>query len=51
MTVTTARSPFGYRFAIVGDAVGSRLNKDGLFSAHVTASHLADDNLGRGAVR
>jgi hypothetical protein len=41
MTVTTARSPFGYRFAIIGDAVGSRLNKDGLFSAHVTASRLA----------
>jgi hypothetical protein len=41
MTVTTAKSPFGDRFAIIGDAVGSRLNKDGLFSAHVTASLLA----------
>jgi flavin-dependent dehydrogenase len=41
MTVTTATSPFGDRFAIIGDAVGSRLNKDGLFSAHVTASRLA----------
>ncbi len=41
MTVTTARSPFGDRFAIIGDAVGMRLNKDGLFSAHVTASRLA----------
>jgi len=41
MAVTTARSPFGDRFAIIGDAVGSRLNKDGLFSAHVTASQLA----------
>jgi flavin-dependent dehydrogenase len=41
MTVTPARSPFGDRFAIIGDAVGSRLNKDGLFSAHVTASVLA----------
>jgi hypothetical protein len=41
MAVTTARSPFGDRFAIIGDAVGSRLNKDGLFSAHVTASRLA----------
>ena len=30
MTVTTATSPFGDRFAIIGDAVGSRLNKDGL---------------------
>ncbi len=41
MAVTPARSPFGDRFAIIGDAVGSRLNKDGLFSAHVTASRLA----------
>jgi hypothetical protein len=41
MTVTTARSPFGDRFAIIGDAVGSRLNKDGLYSAHVTAHRLA----------
>ena len=41
MTVTPARSPFGDRFAIIGDAVGSRLNKDGMFSAHVTASRLA----------
>jgi hypothetical protein len=41
MTVTTAKSPYGDRFAIIGDAVGSRLNKDGLYSAHVTASRLA----------
>jgi flavin-dependent dehydrogenase len=41
MTVSTAKCPFGDRFAIIGDAVGSRLNKDGLFSAHVTASRLA----------
>jgi hypothetical protein len=41
MTVTTAKCPFGDRFAMIGDAVGSRLNKDGLFSAHVTASRLA----------
>jgi hypothetical protein len=45
MTVTTAKSPFGDRFAIIGDAVGSRLNKDGLFSAHVTASRLAQTML------
>jgi hypothetical protein len=42
MTVTTATSPFGDRFAIIGDAVGSRLNKDGLYSAHATASRLAE---------
>ncbi len=41
MTVATAASPFGDRFAIIGDAVGSRLNKDGLYSAHETASRLA----------
>jgi flavin-dependent dehydrogenase len=41
MTVIPARSPFGDRFAIIGDAAGSRLNKDGLFSAHLTASRLA----------
>jgi flavin-dependent dehydrogenase len=41
MTVSTAKCPFGDRFAVIGDAVGSRLNKDGLFSAHVTANLLA----------
>jgi flavin-dependent dehydrogenase len=42
MSVTPATSPFGDRFAVIGDAVGSRLNKDGLFSAHVTATRLAE---------
>jgi flavin-dependent dehydrogenase len=51
MTVTTATSPFGDRFAIIGDAVGSRLNKDGLFSAHVTASRLAHTVLHEGIDR
>jgi flavin-dependent dehydrogenase len=51
MTVTTATSPFGDRFAIIGDAVGSRLNKDGLFSAHVTASRLAQTVLHDGIDR
>ena len=41
MTVSPAKSPFGHRFAIIGDAVGSRLNKDGIYSAHVTATRLA----------
>jgi len=41
MAVTTAKSPIADRFAIIGDAVGSRLNKDGLFSAHATSSLLA----------
>ena len=48
MTVTTARSPYGDRFAIIGDAVGARLNKDGMFSAHVTASRLAQTVLHEG---
>src|ERR1035438_2270000 len=48
MTVTTAASPFGDRFAIIGDAVGSRLNKDGLYSAHETASRLAQAVLHEG---
>ena len=54
MAVTPARFPFGDRFAIIGDAVGARLNKDGLFSAHVTASRLAQtvlhDGIGRQAL-
>jgi hypothetical protein len=41
MTVGAAASPFGDRFAVIGDAVGSRLNKDGLYSAQVTAGSLA----------
>ena len=51
MTVTTAKSPFGDRFAIIGDAVGSRLNKDGLFSTHVLASRLAQTMLREGIDR
>ncbi|MGD0580427.1 MAG: hypothetical protein ABSC08_16055 [Bryobacteraceae bacterium] len=51
MTVTTAKSPYGDRFAIIGDAVGSRLNKDGLFSAHVTAARLAQTVLHEGIDR
>jgi hypothetical protein len=48
MTVTAATFPFGDRFAIIGDAVGSRLNKDGLYSAHATASRLAETLLHEG---
>jgi flavin-dependent dehydrogenase len=51
MTVSTAASPFGDRFAIIGDAVGSRLNKDGLYSAQVTASRLAHAVLHEGIDR
>jgi hypothetical protein len=48
MTATAAAFPFGDRFAIIGDAVGSRLNKDGLYSAHATASRLAETVLQEG---
>jgi hypothetical protein len=48
MTVTTAGSPFADRCAIIGDAVGSRLNKDGLYSAYATAAQLAETVLAEG---
>jgi len=48
MTVTTAGSPFADRCAFVGDAVGSRLNKDGLYSAYTTATQLAETVLVNG---
>ena len=51
MTVTTAKSPYGDRFAVIGDAVGARLNKDGLFSAHLTALRLAETILHEGVDR
>ena len=51
MAVTPARCPFGDRFAVIGDAVGARLNKDGLFSAHVTANRLAETVLHDGIDR
>ncbi len=41
MTVRVAKNPYAERLAVIGDAVGSRLYKDGLFSAYLTASHLA----------
>ena len=48
ITVATATSPLGERFAIIGDAVGSRLNKDGLYSAQATATQLAETVLHEG---
>jgi len=41
MTVSVAKNPYAQRLAIIGDAVGSRLYKDGFFSAYLTASRLA----------
>lgn len=48
MTVGAARRPFGDRIALVGDMVVSRLYKDGILSAHLTASALVDCILYRG---
>ena len=48
MTVHGAASPYGDRFAIIGDAVASRLNKDGLYSAYITAEKLAKAVLDQG---
>ena len=42
MTVGAARRPFGQRIALIGDMVVSRLYKDGILSAYLTASALAD---------
>lgn len=41
MTVGVAKNPIAERLAIIGDAVGSRLYKDGLYSAFLSASQLA----------
>lgn len=45
MSVKTAKRPFAERLAIIGDAAGCRLNKDGLFSAYLTGSRLAETAL------
>lgn len=45
MTVTAAMNPFSDRVAIIGDAVASRLYKDGIYSAYITAKTLADTML------
>ena len=42
MTVGPARNPSGNRIAVIGDMVVSRLYKDGILSAYITASALAD---------
>jgi flavin-dependent dehydrogenase len=41
MSVGVAKNPYAERVALVGDAAGSRLYKDGLYSAFLTASRLA----------
>jgi len=42
MTVGVARNALGHRIALIGDMVVSRLYKDGIFSAFVAATSLAD---------
>jgi flavin-dependent dehydrogenase len=42
MVVGSARRPFGDRIAAIGDLATSRLNKDGILSAHLTAKALAE---------
>jgi len=42
MTIGAAKKPFGFRTAIIGDMVTSRLYKDGILSAYFTASSLAN---------
>ncbi|OFV80825.1 MAG: hypothetical protein A2W26_06870 [Acidobacteria bacterium RBG_16_64_8] len=51
MAVGAARHPIGDRIALVGDMAVSRLYKDGLFSAYVTGSALADCILTEGVDR
>ncbi len=48
MTVGVAKNPYADRVALIGDAVGSRLYKDGLYSAFLTASRLAHTILHNG---
>lgn len=51
MTVGVARNPFGQRIAVIGDMVVARLYKDGILSAFVTATALADCALEMGVDR
>ncbi len=51
MTVGVARNALGQRIALIGDMVVSRLYKDGIFSAFVTATALADCILQQGIDR
>lgn len=51
MTVGVSRNPFTHRMAMTGDMAVSRLYKDGIFSAYITASALADCILEKGIDR
>ncbi|MFZ7112461.1 MAG: NAD(P)/FAD-dependent oxidoreductase [Desulfatiglandales bacterium] len=41
MTVGVARNPYGDGLCLIGDVVGSRLHKDGLYAPYLTGSRLA----------
>jgi flavin-dependent dehydrogenase len=51
LVVGSARQPFADRVAAIGDMATSRLYKDGILSAHHTASALAETLLERGVDR
>ena len=48
MPVTPAREPFSDRIAMAGDCLGSRLYRDGLFSAFISARALAGTVIHKG---
>jgi flavin-dependent dehydrogenase len=51
MTVGVAKNPFGNRVAVIGDMATSRLYKDGIYSAYLTASTLVNTILDVGLDR
>ena len=48
MAVAPAKVPFSDRIAMVGDAMGARLYRDGLFSAFISAETLAQTMIHKG---
>ncbi len=51
MAVKPAKEPFADRVAVIGDAFGARLYRDGLYSAFVTAQSLAETLIHKGTDR
>jgi flavin-dependent dehydrogenase len=51
MSVGAAKNGFGDRVALIGDMAVARLYKDGIFSAHLTGSALAECALDQGVDR
>lgn len=48
MAVGVSQRPFGHRVAVIGDAAGAKLYKDGLYSALISARVLAETIMTRG---